>query len=698
MGVRFTQSVNGYINGIKFYRHNTNSGPHNCHLWTIGGALLASAQITTPAGPSGWFQATFATPIAVNGGTTYVASTHTTDFYGFTNTFFPFANSPLSASSATAGVRKAGANPTFPDATADATNYWVDVEYEKAADVSVPDLSWQQRGALHAPLRTNYHLYGSETFAPIPPPLVENLSWQQRGALHAPLRTNYHLYGSETFAPINLPPIVDLSWQQRGALHAPLRTSYHQTGEAFEPVRLPDPAPIISDLSWQQRGALHAPLRIAYHQTGEVFEPVREPDPDPPPVAEPHADYDTQPMGGGSNTGYIASATSGNLDKFLDEHELLQKQVTNAWDGVSGTLEDAWERPEELGETPTDEELTAPPENPVVTWDELPEGAELDELLVDTDGAVEEAYPADPEAPEPEQHLSVPEDAEKPGRLATLASLLPPPSSGAAVSGYSAMAGYAAAKAGKLLLEKAEPTSDWAKKHGNVVAAAAATGAALVLSTKINFLKERRGAIALGGAIAVLELAGESFAAEQQAAQPLADAITPPDPGPDPTQDELDAVWQGVETEDALGDDQPVQPRPASNKARYVEKQKKKRGLAALGDLLPPPTSGASGSGGASVAGYATAKAGKMLMEKVEPTSDWGKKHGKVVAAAAATGAALLLSTKVGFLKKNRGEIALGGILAVLELASEAYGAKKTEEPDIPDNTTPLLLVGDEEE
>lgn len=184
----------------------------------------------------------------------------------------------------------------------------------------------------------------------------------------------------------------------------------------------------------------------------------------------------------------------------------------------------------------------------------------------------------------------------------------------------------------------------------------------------------------------------------------------------DPTLlDGLQDAWEDVpdpiteawsENQQATGDAPPLEeleveaPEALGGTPRKAVKfMQKKRGLAALGDLLPNPTSGALGSGASTVAGYAAAKAGKMLMEKIDPQTPGLKKHGKVAAAAVATGVALLTATKVTSLRDKRGEIALGGLLAVLELASEAYGQKEVEVPV--EHQTGLALVsgpGEDEE
>ncbi len=72
VGVAFTSTTAGAITGIRFYKGPGNDGPHTVSLWS-GTTELASA---TPATESsaGWQSASFASPVAIDAGKTYVAS------------------------------------------------------------------------------------------------------------------------------------------------------------------------------------------------------------------------------------------------------------------------------------------------------------------------------------------------------------------------------------------------------------------------------------------------------------------------------------------------------------------------------------------------------------------------------------------------------------------------------------------------
>src|SRR4030095_395671 len=102
--------------------------------WSSAGTLLASATFTNESA-SGWQTVTFAQPVTVVTGTTYVASYHSNGFYAVTPNYFATSHTsasrtaPPSATSGGNGVYAYGASSLFPTATYNATNYWVDVLY-----------------------------------------------------------------------------------------------------------------------------------------------------------------------------------------------------------------------------------------------------------------------------------------------------------------------------------------------------------------------------------------------------------------------------------------------------------------------------------------------------------------------------------------------------------------------------------------
>ncbi len=120
---------------MRYYKSAQDTGTHTGSLWTSTGTLLATATFTNESA-SGWQTVTFAQPITVSAGTTYVASYHSNGFYAATPNYFAtnHTNGPLTApaSSGTAAETASiayGSGSLFPTATYSATNYWVDVLY-----------------------------------------------------------------------------------------------------------------------------------------------------------------------------------------------------------------------------------------------------------------------------------------------------------------------------------------------------------------------------------------------------------------------------------------------------------------------------------------------------------------------------------------------------------------------------------------
>jgi hypothetical protein len=156
VGVKFRSDVSGVVTGIRFYKSSRNTGTHVGNLWTASGTKLASASFTNES-TSGWQQVTFATPVAVNANTTYVASyfapvghTAQDDDYMYNSPSpEPYASGimdspPLHAlrnvSGTTNGVYRTSSTSGFPTASDSARNYWVDVMFNgNSGPATVPD-------------------------------------------------------------------------------------------------------------------------------------------------------------------------------------------------------------------------------------------------------------------------------------------------------------------------------------------------------------------------------------------------------------------------------------------------------------------------------------------------------------------------------------------------------------------------------
>lgn len=140
LGMRFTTSQGGAINGIKFYKGPQNTGAHTGSLWTSTGTLLGSLTFTNETA-SGWQIGAFANPIGVTAGSTYIVSYHTNGFYSADSGYFANAvsNGALTAPGASQGgngVYRYGSGGVAPNSTYNATNYWVDVIFDPGPNVA----------------------------------------------------------------------------------------------------------------------------------------------------------------------------------------------------------------------------------------------------------------------------------------------------------------------------------------------------------------------------------------------------------------------------------------------------------------------------------------------------------------------------------------------------------------------------------
>ena len=147
VGMKFQTSTSGAITGLQFYKASTNVGTHVGSLWTSTGTLLGSVTFNNETA-SGWQVATFAQPIPVTAGTTYVISYlapsghYSADANYFTNTTAGIAPitglSAPSGSTAGDGVYKYGSATAFPSTSFNNTNYYVDAIFQPNATSTTP--------------------------------------------------------------------------------------------------------------------------------------------------------------------------------------------------------------------------------------------------------------------------------------------------------------------------------------------------------------------------------------------------------------------------------------------------------------------------------------------------------------------------------------------------------------------------------
>ncbi|MGE5644760.1 MAG: DUF4082 domain-containing protein, partial [Acidobacteriota bacterium] len=145
VGMKFRSDAAGYVTGIRFYKAAANTGTHTGNLWSTGGALLGTVTFTGETA-SGWQQANFAAPVAINANTTYIVSYFAPNgHYSYGAGAFAGAgvdNPPLHALQSGVdgpnGVFRYGASSAFPDQGTGSSNYWVDLAF---ADTIGPVIS-----------------------------------------------------------------------------------------------------------------------------------------------------------------------------------------------------------------------------------------------------------------------------------------------------------------------------------------------------------------------------------------------------------------------------------------------------------------------------------------------------------------------------------------------------------------------------
>src|SRR5438067_4502624 len=99
LGLKFTADRAGTVTGVRFYKSSANTGTHTGSLWSDSGQRLATVTFTGESA-SGWQSATFAQPVPVAPGRTYVVSYHTdTGHYADDEGYFaaPRTRGPLRA-------------------------------------------------------------------------------------------------------------------------------------------------------------------------------------------------------------------------------------------------------------------------------------------------------------------------------------------------------------------------------------------------------------------------------------------------------------------------------------------------------------------------------------------------------------------------------------------------------------------------
>lgn len=142
LGMKFQASVGGQIGAIRYWKDAQESGTHVGNIWSAStGTLLASVTFVNESA-SGWQQQSLASPLTINGNTTYVVSVNINTHYVATKgpvncfpcegstlgLFFPISNGALvSIADDHNGVF--GEPATFPTNTFTFNNYFRDVVF-----------------------------------------------------------------------------------------------------------------------------------------------------------------------------------------------------------------------------------------------------------------------------------------------------------------------------------------------------------------------------------------------------------------------------------------------------------------------------------------------------------------------------------------------------------------------------------------
>ena len=131
LGTAFTPSVDGTVTAVKFYKGAGNTGTHTGSVWDAGGNRIGQVTFTGETA-TGWQTATFATPVSVTAGSTYVVSYYApSGRYSATPSYFasPRTVGPLTAPAGDNGRFRYGSGGGFPNGSWNSTNYFVDVVF-----------------------------------------------------------------------------------------------------------------------------------------------------------------------------------------------------------------------------------------------------------------------------------------------------------------------------------------------------------------------------------------------------------------------------------------------------------------------------------------------------------------------------------------------------------------------------------------
>ncbi|SES25127.1 Ig-like domain-containing protein [Actinokineospora terrae] len=147
LGVKFTVGASAKVTGVRFYKNFNNTGTHTGSIWTTSGQRIANGTFTNETA-TGWQTLTFADPVQIQAGQTYIASYRAPSGHYSVDTGY-FANqgagrgvltAPSSPAANGNGVYVYGGG--FPNSSYNANNYWVDPVVDTfGADTTPPSVS-----------------------------------------------------------------------------------------------------------------------------------------------------------------------------------------------------------------------------------------------------------------------------------------------------------------------------------------------------------------------------------------------------------------------------------------------------------------------------------------------------------------------------------------------------------------------------
>ncbi|TMV82603.1 DUF4082 domain-containing protein, partial [Thioclava sp. BHET1] len=136
LGTSFTVNQSGSIIGLRYYKGLGDGGTHDGALWSGSGTLLRSATFAAES-DSGWQTVTFANPVQVSAGTTYVASYTSHGHYASTENYFSgtYTSGPFTLTGQN-GFYTYSSDLAFPSEATANNNYWVDVIFSPTDTVN----------------------------------------------------------------------------------------------------------------------------------------------------------------------------------------------------------------------------------------------------------------------------------------------------------------------------------------------------------------------------------------------------------------------------------------------------------------------------------------------------------------------------------------------------------------------------------